>query len=229
MKTSVLVTDFTGVYAEEGFLHALREKGFPVEIVSLGDIEGTNCYCDAAAVEEIRRRLVGKDGMKVHWIDSGDYHYMTKLFCDRIEGPFLLVLLDNHPDDQRPEFGGILSCGGWVLELPEAVTVVTIGPAGCRVPQEALLEALAGERRVYVSLDKDILSRNEARTDWDQGSFTLREVEDILETVFLSGAEVLGVDICGELATSKGATPEDQAVNLKTNIELQRFINHYIK
>ena len=43
------------------------------------------------------------------------------------------------------------------------------------------------------------------------------------------GAEVLGVDICGEFPPCKGGSPEDQRINLATNIELQQFIENYIK
>ena len=36
-----------------------------------------------------------------------------------IEEDFALVLYDNHPDMKPPAFGGITSCGGWVLEAAE--------------------------------------------------------------------------------------------------------------
>ena len=41
--------------------------------------------------------------------------------------------------------------------------------------------------------------------------------------------DVVAVDVCGELAPSKGATPEDLRVNLETNIELQEFILDHLK
>ena len=42
---------------------------------------------------------------------------MSKLWTDRIQEPFSLIVFDHHPDMQPPRFGGILSCGGWVLEV----------------------------------------------------------------------------------------------------------------
>ena len=120
MKPSLLFADFTGVYAEEGFLQKLQERGVPYRRVELGDLEGTTCYCDPDAEAEISRRLVPEPGERMRWIDSGDYHYVTKILAAREQAPFTLVLVDNHPDDQAPAFGGVLSCGSWVRDLREA-------------------------------------------------------------------------------------------------------------
>ena len=116
MKPSLLIADFTGVYAEEGFLQKLQERGVPYRLVRLGDIEGTTCYCDPDAEAEISRRLVPEPGERMRWIDSGDYHYVTRILAAREQAPFTLVLVDNHPDDQAPAFGGVLSCGSWVRD-----------------------------------------------------------------------------------------------------------------
>ena len=172
MKPSLLIADFTGVYAEEGFLQKLRERGVPYRRVGLGDIEGTTCYCDPDAEAEISRRLVPEPGERMRWIDSGDYHYVTKILAAREQAPFTLVLVDNHPDDQAPAFGGVLSCGSWVRDLREASPMLeevwTLGPdhrirnASGTVDRaleagiDDLLEAVEG-KRVYLSIDKDVL------------------------------------------------------------------------
>ena len=95
-------------------------------------VEGTTCYCDPDAEAEISRRLVPEPGERMRWIDSGDYHYVTKILAAREQAPFTLVLVDNHPDDQAPAFGGVLSCGSWVRDLREASPMLeevwTLGP-----------------------------------------------------------------------------------------------------
>ena len=53
----------------------------------------------------------------MHFLDSGDYHYLTRLWTARIGRPYALVLLDNHPDMQAPVFPGVMSCGGWVRDI----------------------------------------------------------------------------------------------------------------
>lgn len=242
MKQGLLIADFTGVYAEEGFLQELQERGVPYRLVGLGDIEGTTCYCDPVAEAEISRRLVPEPGERMRWIDSGDYHYVTKILAAREEAPFSLVLVDNHPDDQAPVFGGVLSCGSWVKDLREASPMLeevwTLGPdhrirnASGTVDRELegevddFVSALEG-KRVYLSIDKDVLDREWARTDWSQGSYSLDVLKGWLDR--LLRLNVVAVDICGELSPAKGATPEDLRVNFETNVELQDFILDHLK
>ena len=242
MKQGLLIADFTGVYEEQGFLQELQERGVPYRRVGLGDIDGTSCYCDPGAEVEITRRLGTNASERVRWIDSGDYHYVSKILAAGEALPFTLVLIDNHPDDQAPAFGGVLSCGSWVRDLREACPMLeevwTLGPdhrirnASGSVDRELeegiddLLAALEG-KRVYLSIDKDVLDRAWARTDWSQGTYSLDTLKGWLER--LLRLDVVAVDLCGEIAPSKGATPEDLRVNLETNIELQEFILNHLK
>ena len=214
-----LVTDFTYVYEDEGF----AVPGACV--VDLSEVEGTNCYC--SAVEEIGARLPERLP-RVRWIDSGDYHYMSHILAMREKEPFHLVLIDNHPDNQDPAFEGLLSCGSWVKAMREGNRmlrdVLTIGPEGC--PQdipEGWLEDRRGER-VYLSIDKDVMSRDYARTNWSQGEMTLEKLKGIIRSIAASGVEIAAIDICGELAAGKGATPEDMTINKLTNIELLKLM-----
>ena len=240
MKPEILVADFSGVYEAEGFLRFLQEQDLPVRHVELGETEGTMCYCDGAAEAEIRRRIAPVADAGIRWIDSGDYHYMTKILAGFQQEPFVLVLVDNHPDDQEPAFGGVLSCGSWVKELRESQPMLkevwTLGPdhriRGPEVDRELeegiddLLAAVEG-KRVYLSIDKDVLGREWSRTDWSQGTYSLAELKGWLDG--LLRLDVVAVDICGELSPEKGATPEDLRVNCETNIELQEFILGYLK
>jgi len=232
MKERVLITGFTPVYKEEGFLDVLLEKGVPCLFLDLSGLEGTTCYCDDAARDSILSALP-EDLPRVRWMDSGDYHYLSHLLALRETEPFHLVLLDNHRDDLEPSFGGVLSCGGWVAamrrENPMLRDVLTVGPEGCpRDIPEGWLEDRRGER-VYLSLDKDILSPDYARTDWSQGTFTLEEVKAMLSRLMDGTVAVGAVDICGELSGSKGGGLQDYAVNLRTNIELMDFISDNLK
>ena len=240
MKLSLLIADFTGVYAEEGFLQKLQERGVPYRRVGLGDIEGTTCYCDPDAEAEISHRLVPEPAERMRWIDSGDYHYVTKILAAREPEPFVLVLVDNHPDDQEPAFGGVLSCGSWVKALKESQPMLkevwTLGPdhriRGPEVDRELeegigdLLAAVEG-KRVYLSIDKDVLGREWSRTDWSQGTYSPVQLKGWLDG--LLRLDVVAVDICGELSPEKGATPEDLRVNGELNVELQEFILGYLK
>ena len=197
------------------------------------DISGTNCYCDDAAKEQIRERIADLAGRGIHFLDSGNYHYLSLLWLEKITEPFSLVLFDHHPDMQPPSFGEITSCGGWVKEtlernpfleqvylvgvdeelLGEVLEPDRIDPGKVHVGVEELLGA--GEPySIYISLDKDALRRDDARCDWDQGDLTLDEV---LETIRALDKKhrLLGMDVCGENPGS--ADPEDTVINDRAN------------
>ena len=123
ISTKMVIQDFTGVYAEQPFMQGLRESAAPERDIHWLDctgIQGTDCYCDDDAVNAIRGQIA-KAGIEnaegIHFIDGGNYHYMSKIWTDMVQEPFSLVVFDHHPDMQAPRFGGILSCGGWVLEV----------------------------------------------------------------------------------------------------------------
>lgn len=229
---NVLLTDFSGAYAAEGFLQWLQEQaGAVLQYVDARQTEGTCCYCDEAAEAEIVSLLPERIPV-LRWIDSGDYHYMSHLLALRETEPFHLVLLDHHPDNQEAAFGGMLSCGSWVRAMQEGNpllrSVLTIGPEGCPESIPAgWLEERRGER-LYLSLDKDLMGTCWARTDWSQGEYSLEQVKGMVGQLLDGGMDVAAIDICGELSESKGALPDDFRINLKTNIELYKYLTKYL-
>jgi len=120
------IFNFTHVYEAYDFM-----QGEEFKWVDCIGIEGTDCYCDTEAERQLKEKMADLPLNAVHWIDSGDYHYLSKLWTDMIEEPFTLVVFDHHPDMQQPMFGSLLSCGSWVrvaLERnPYIKKVVLIG------------------------------------------------------------------------------------------------------
>ena len=115
----ITIHDFSGVYSEQKFMQSLRESSKALWLDSTG-IAGTDCYCDDDAVVAIRGQIADagiQNAEGIHFIDGGNYHYMSKIWTDMFQEPFTLVVFDHHPDMQAPRFGGILSCGSWVLEV----------------------------------------------------------------------------------------------------------------
>lgn len=223
MILRTLITDFSHVYTDMGFIDELKNEGYPTEVVDLSSIEGTNCYCAPDAEDDILRSVAPFSDFPIRWIDSGDYHYMTKILSAGIQEPFDLLLLDHHPDDQEPEFDGVLSCGSWVNEIkrenPFLKDVITIGPDS----RQTLSDRSFGN--LYISLDKDIMSREWARTDWSQGEFTLDEILSMIGAAIDRSDHIIAIDICGEISILHGATPEDMRINLETNLRIQHYIS----
>ena len=133
----ITVQDFTGIYDYQPFMQELRQKAAnstDVHWLDCSKIVGTDCYCDDDAIKEINDLIDNAERssgsinasnsvsnsagtVPIHFFDNGNYHYMSKLWTDRIQEPFSLIVFDHHPDMQPPRFGGILSCGGWVKEV----------------------------------------------------------------------------------------------------------------
>lgn len=129
----ITVQDFTGIYEYQPFMQELRKKNAKTTDFHWLDctkIVGTDCYCDDDAIKEINELIDNAERSSgsinsnsaetapgIHFFDNGNYHYMSKLWTDRLQEPFSLIVFDHHPDMQPPRFGGILSCGGWVKEV----------------------------------------------------------------------------------------------------------------
>ncbi len=124
MKKKVSIFNFTNVYNKESFYRddkssiscSIGNATF-LNVIDCSKISGTNCMCDDGAMSEIRSiiREHEIEADEIHFIDNGNYHYMSAIMLEQVKEPFSLVVFDHHPDMQPPMFGDILSCGGWVL------------------------------------------------------------------------------------------------------------------
>jgi hypothetical protein len=220
----IVITNFSGIYKNQNFYKNYAEE--EIFWTELSDLSGCNCYCDAEASDRIRKEIQAFTGKGLHFIDSGNYHYMTRLWLEKLQIPFRLLVFDNHTDMQPPAFGGLLSCGGWIAasleELPLLQEVILVGPdeeAYTQVEpdlqQKVLflsrekLSTMTAEEKVgffnnlsedlplYVSVDKDVLCKGDASTTWSQGDMHLSELMSFLELV-LERQNILGMDVCGE-------------------------------
>lgn len=235
-----VVMDFTHTYTEDDF-----PAGQMFSWIDCFALKGTNCYCDAEAQSVLRSLMRPYDAAGIHFIDSGNYHYVSKFWAEKISSPFNLVLYDHHPDMQQPRFEGLLSCGGWVRTLFEESSllhrVYIVGASGAlrsetedfgdRVvyitEEEAMASPPCWERllvtgeNIYLSIDKDVLAETEVQTNWDQGCLTFEMLKKHLVSLFLK-AHVIGVDICGE-------NPEESdSVKILQNKALNRNLCKFI-
>ncbi len=230
------ILKFTEIYDHESFYLEDKSSRF----VEVADVQGTNCLCDENAetviserVEQCRKSFLKPDPEKeasrlngrvlpygLHFMDNGNYHYMSYIFLKAVKEPFTLVVLDHHPDMQRPMFD-ILSCGGWVMDVAEKNEFVRdIHIIGA---DEGLIDKLSPEDRkrayfygtdalsmpgnickraehpIYLSIDKDVINKDEIVTNWDQGDALIKQVLDFVRFIGQKGL-LLGIDVCGECA-----------------------------
>lgn len=223
LKETVIM-NFSGIYKNQSFYKNHAEK--EIFWTELSDLSGCNCYCDAEAADRICGEIQNYTGNGIHFIDSGNYHYMTRLWLEKQQVPFRLLVFDNHTDMQPPAFGGLLSCGGWIAasleELPLLQEVILVGPDEEAYTQvepdlqqkvlflsreklstmtaeekEGFFNNLSEDLPLYVSVDKDVLCKGDASTTWSQGDMHLSELMSFLELI-LERQNILGMDVCGE-------------------------------
>lgn len=212
----VVVLNFSGAYDLEDF-----DDNSDIINLDFRHVAGTAGYCSADAAKEIRERISGYGPRGIHFLDSGDYHYVSKFWTDMIRTPFSLVLIDHHTDMQDARADGMLSCGGWVKAAIEEnpmlkhVFVLGVPKASAMNVDKALLskvtfvteqefhdildgikEPASGET-IYISIDKDVLSTKDAVTNWDQGDMREADLRRFLVHQ-VERENVIGVDVCGE-------------------------------
>lgn len=243
--------DFTGIYELESFY-----KHKNINWIDCLDIKGTRGYCSEEAKAKIIKRIGDYLPAGIHFIDSGNFHYITKINTDRIMKPFSLVLYDHHTDMQEPMINKMTSCGDWAAQIinenKNLVQLILIGATENDIEQihiknrEKLITFSAEELRsgigkdklskimtdvpFYISIDKDILDKNYIETNWSQGHMPLDMLEHLLQ-FFIKDKKIIGIDICGECQSGLPFPEyiEAEEKNSKTNMELYEYIRKYKK
>lgn len=78
-RRPVVVMNFSGIYRWEPF--ALDKR---LTHIDCSDISGTDGYCTREAAEKINKRIAKLGPEGIHFIDNGNYHYVTKLWTNMI-------------------------------------------------------------------------------------------------------------------------------------------------
>lgn len=294
-------------------------SSFTPNILDFTTLSGTNGFCDDAAADEIRRRIADFPARGLHFLDNGNYHYLTRFWCEKITEDFALVVYDHHVDLRKPVFLGLMSCGSWIRDVllrnSHCRAVLIIGPeraqadiierelqslvadednfsdesvSGTAAEPRMIADSAVHDRTpsasdvnlpahtwtfvcpkadnqssplsasvscfteddildgraarelphildalrlpVYISIDKDVLSRKVLRTNWDQGIMTEAEFRHELDR-FTTDPQIhiLGADICGEPAYNACRRILDDTRDLRRSDGVnRRLLEHYL-
>ena len=233
-----ILCSFSKIYREEIY------KPDAHIFLNFEDIKGTFGYCSDEAALEIKKQTEKYAPAGVRFLDNGNYHYISKLMIEKIEHDFELVVFDNHTDAQPPCLAPILSCGSWIRDslndksialrkvyligpkkedykkideqLKERIVFIDREDALCPEKSFRDIADQIGKLPLYISIDKDILSKDEIRTNWDQGLMRFNTLCDWIKLI-KDRSDVIGADICGEpgINESKAQKIKSALINIK--------------
>lgn len=221
VKNENMILDFTHVYRDEDIKDIDRFR-----YIDCSDIQETDMYCSKNAYEKIWGRIEPYGIQGIHYIDSGNYHYISKIITDHITEPFGLVMYDHHTDMQIPMVPEMMSCGDWagqaLSQNKNLRQLVIVGPPESDIEQtlesysgsqsgrlltfsaedlhgdllENKLKLIRTDLPLYISIDKDVLGPEYTETNWSQGDMSIDGLERLL-SVFLGGqGEEKNSDAC---------------------------------
>lgn len=152
---------------------------------------------------------------------------------------------------QQPQWEGVVSCGRWVSDVvrknPFVKYVIVVGASDeliSQIPQELREKVIFYSQAtinhhqawpskvgnlihepVYISIDKDVLRKQDAVTDWSQGDMSLLQLQAVLRIIF-AHEKVIGVDITGECSATLDYFDEIKgaAIDNRANEELMKMI-----
>ena len=220
-KCENLILDFTHVYCDEYIKDIDRFR-----YIDCSDIEETDMYCSKEAYKRIWEKIKPYGIQGIHYIDSGNYHYITKIITDHIDEPFGLVMYDHHTDMQIPMVPGMMSCGDWagqaLSQNKNLRQLVMVGPPEKDIDQtlesyngsqsgrllifsaedlhggllENKLKLIRTDLPLYISIDKDVLGTEYTDTNWSQGDMSIGGLERLLGVFFGCQGEERNSDAC---------------------------------
>ncbi len=221
VKNENMILDFTHVYRDEDIKDIDRFR-----YIDCSDIQETDMYCSKNAYEKIWGRIEPYGIQGIHYIDSGNYHYITKIITDHIAEPFGLVMYDHHTDMQIPMVPEMMSCGDWagqaLSQNKNLRQLVIVGPPESDIKQtlesysgsqsgrlltfsaedlhgdllENKLKLIRTDLPLYISIDKDVLGTEYTETNWSQGDMSIDGLERLLSVFFGGQGEEKNSDAC---------------------------------
>lgn len=250
VKNENMILDFTHVYRDEDIKDIDRFR-----YIDCSDIQETDMYCSKNAYEKIWGRIEPYGIQGIHYIDSGNYHYISKIITDHITEPFGLVMYDHHTDMQIPMVPEMMSCGDWagqaLSQNKNLRQLVIVGPPESDIEQT--LESYSGSQSgrlltfsaedlhgdlpknklklirtdlpLYISIDKDVLGTEYTETNWSQGDMSIDGLERLL-SVFLGGqGEEKNSDACRDDERNAGDIRHSRILGIDICGEIQTDIS----
>jgi len=220
MSGSIMLWNLDGVYRKQTFY---RNKDY--DWLDFESIPNTNLLCEKDTLKLMSHKLSKRSPGVIHYLGSGNYHYLSYLLQSRIKNPYTLILFDHHTDSLPSLSQSLISCGSWVLEslkhlsMLQKVFIIGVSEEAPHYIPTSIREKVAiytehtlqqnlstitqsiikqiPTDSIYISIDKDTVDPKDAVTAWDHGTLRLKQMMYMIKALF-QYEDVLGVDVCGE-------------------------------
>lgn len=212
-----------------------------IDTIDISDLKGIYTMCDEKNLEIIQSRLNKLENKKVFLLGNGNFHYLTFPIFENFSKKASLIVFDHHHDGGILPYEGLVSCGSWIKNLVEQDSnvdkVYIIGASKKlldNVFEDEKIILLCEEdftrekfaklvseieaNNIYVSIDRDILSKEVLETNWDQGIFSL---EDLLYCISYIREEknIFAMDICGDKSWMWNEMKSKEYINSLENVK----------
>lgn len=110
--------NLSGIYESEGY--AWEQAG---KIWDLRELRELTVISIRRRSSFWKRNLAEKETKelpRIRLLDSGNYHYMSKLLLGLEKEDLFLAVFDHHTDMQPPALLPVLSCGSWIRDAAGA-------------------------------------------------------------------------------------------------------------
>ncbi len=247
MKKHIDIINLDNYYLNMDFY-----KKFNYKVLNLTKLRGVSYLCSYDTLNKIRAYMTRIRPLGLTYLASGNYHYLTSIILEGINEPFSLVLLDNHTEMLDINYDGFISCGSWLSHVIEnnkylkevyilGVSEKYLDDLDSRyyniknfhiisrenlVKDKSLINKVLPSYKTYLSIDKDVFSRNLAITNWDQGSMDFDSFRNLIENI---KHKIFAADLCGEdtinpQSSHRLVKAENLSKNNKLNNEICKIL-----
>lgn len=173
--------------------------------IDLKDFSSIRFMCSKKVLDSISEKIKKVEN-SLFFIGAGEYHHFTYMLLKKFDKTLSLIVIDKHVD-YSDTYQGFITCGSWLkdaagLKQIGEIFVLSEDKRNVYNNKVKIFSPLEYKKikpclPVYISIDKDILTKSSINTTWDQGHCQPKTLIEIV-SYFLSAFEIVGADICGE-------------------------------
>ncbi|BCS81895.1 arginase family protein [Anaerocellum diazotrophicum] len=173
--------------------------------IDLKDFSSIRFMCSKKVLDSISEKIKKVEN-SLFFLGAGEFHHFTYMLLKKFDKTISLIVIDKHID-YSDTYQGFITCGSWLKDVARLnqiaeIFVLSEDKRNVHNNKVKIFSPLEYKKikpclPVYISIDKDILTKSSINTTWDQGHCQPKTLIEIV-SYFSSAFEIVGADICGE-------------------------------